>query len=299
MTRAPLVSHLMGVSLIGVLIAVLITVFMGFAERSVAQPRAVMSSQATDACGADRRCRLERLKERRREREHRRLKRADRVSRELVSLERPRASSRLPRYRYAWGLDLSTSDDSSIGVNGRYSFTEHWQLNVNVSATDLSNIYDLQGRQLGLDMIDPIPSAALELDYFTRTNSLSPFVGFGVRWMKGLAYLSDSDAPQDVGLLGAAANLLGDLVDLPTGSAGPVNAEGELEAHIFYVTAGLDYQQMRTPFHLRLALNYGYPLFVGHRDQGNKQNLPTRASALDFMSERLAWTLHFLIGWSL
>jgi hypothetical protein len=209
----------------------------------------------------------------------------------------------LPRYRRPLGGDLFLINSTSAGALGtgaliRYNMDEQWQLGLGAS---LINGY--QSSSLGERLLDiELNNATLlkaELVYLMRKGEWSPLGGLSVSRLQGEAYLYDSQPPVNPGLLGAAANLLGDLVDIPLPTSGPVQAQGELEGHLMGLMVGLDYQSLRNGAHGRLSLSRHYTLFGGHRASGDKSNLPTRASAPEAISELLSWTIEIMIGWSL
>ncbi len=272
------------------------------AEPKLEPPPTVQAPAADDLCGEDRRCRLARLKKVSASRHFSAQRGADFRSLKFMDTAQARGLSDVPRLRRPWGADLRVDSDAATGVSGRYNISGHWQVAASYQAVVYSKAVELNSRTIDLQS-DPLSIYSLEGVYLTRLGSFSPLVGFGARYLIGQASIYDTNAPADPGILGTLAGVLANIVGstppIPgLGAGGPARGEGELEGHLVTLKGGVDYQVLSTGFHGRLVLSYTYPLFMGHRDAGTGDNLPTRQSAADWAASYLTWNLELSLGWS-
>ena len=257
-------------------------------------------------CGADRRCRLERLKQQSQARKRRRLQVTDQRAREAMKLQTGREHSELPRYRHPWGVDLMAASEGFYGATGRYSFNEHWQVGLNAGVAMISDtvkqgpqISSLTPRVISLTLAEPGVSAQVEGLYMMSAQRSTPFFGLGARYIQGVATVTDSQAP-----LGGGGGIIGLITDLANNLAGTpttqqIQQSGELELHLLSAKVGIDFQDLSTGLHARIALSYHYPLYGGHRDIDTGKNLATKTSVKDWATDDLTWDIELSIGWSL
>ncbi|MBM4292161.1 MAG: hypothetical protein FJ138_12575 [Deltaproteobacteria bacterium] len=263
---------------------------------------AARAPSAQELCGDDRRCRLARLKKVSASRHFSAQRGADFQSLKFMDTAQARGLSDLPRLRRPWGADLLADLDSATGVSGRYNLSGHWQVQVSYQAASYTKPEVLNGRVIDLRG-EGLSIYTVEGVYLTRLSGFTPLVGLGARYLTGQAYIFDTNAPADPGILGSVAgllaNLFGSTPPLPgLGGGGPARGEGELEGHLLSLKAGVDYQALSGGFHARLVGTYTYPVFMGHRDAGTGDNLPTRQSAADWAASYLTWNLELSLGWS-
>ena len=276
-----------------------------FSVLCLARSRALHAQPATDwrsadlECGADRRCRLERLKLQSQARKRRQLKLTDHRAREAMALQTGREHSELPRYRRPWGVDLMAASEGFYGATGRYSFNEHWQVGLNAGVAMISDTIKQRARIISLALAEPGVSAQVEGLYMVSAQRSTPFVGLGARYIQGVATVTDSQAP-----IGGGGGIIGLITDIANNIAGApttqqVQQSGELELHLLSAKAGIDFQDLGNGLHARIALSYHYPIYGGHRDVDTGENLDTKASVKDWATDDLTWDIELSIGWSL
>ena len=192
--------------------------------------------------------------------------------------------------------------DRARGVTARYNSSGHWQWQVSYQAVEYTETEQLNSRTIDI-FTNTLSLYSAECVYLARLSGFSPLVSLSARYMLGQASLFDSDAPADPGILGSVAGLLSNIFGATPpisslGGGGPAQGDGELEGHLLSLKGGFDYQSLSNGFHGRLVMSYTYPLFVGHRDAGTGDNLPTRQSAADWAASHLTWNIELSLGWS-
>lgn len=135
---------------------------------------------ASDECGADRRCRIQRIKEINKTRRRNQLqneRRSRRLGAELAETERLKG---IPRSRQPFTADLRASLVGILGVGFGYQFADNFRTQFSWQLVDVQNFFDnsieLYGSQFGLS-----------LEYFLTTGALAPFLSGGFHIYDGPA----------------------------------------------------------------------------------------------------------------
>ena len=258
-------------------------------------PRSVPKASALSAqkqCGADRRCRLARLKKLNQARRLSRQKGIDFQALTYIKNTDARHQSSIPRQSRVWGIDLS-SFYLGYGFTGRYSLSPRWQVNLSYNWVPIESEVMLISRAINVQSLDPLPFFDASLLYFNRLKMLSTYMGLSLRYGKGEMYVSDTNAVASGGLIDGLLGSIGG------GNGGEYASEqGEGEFHMIGLSGGLDYQSA-TGFHARLGLTYHFPLFVSHRQSDTGQNFSmTKGSLNTWASTVLSFGYDFSLGWT-
>ena len=264
------------------------------AEDSIVVDQQEHSSNSDIECGRDRRCRIDRLKRRRRAY---RLSQARRIAAVIEQNQVLNHSVPSPhaRTRREWNLDAEMIflGDYSYGLTGRYSWTPHLQVSATVADGSLSTYIDDGSTYYETYSLSGHSSYQIILSYLFSKSSWSPFGS--IRFYYSESQIEFFSSASSIGNIG----FFDDLIDSSEIATGGSNGTGELELHLVGLESGYDYQSLTNGFHARIGITYFFPLFVGFRDSITGANLPAKSTVSRWATTVLDWGINLSIGWSI
>ncbi|MFB6372013.1 MAG: hypothetical protein ABEN55_02590 [Bradymonadaceae bacterium] len=235
------------------------------------------SASANDQCGADRRCRIERLKRKNRARRQARKLQEERYVENLVDKKQKKQLQEKPRHHKPLGVNLRASRLGVVGLVAGYTLLGrlrpelhfvHWPADVYVQHNDR----DFSGFQ-------PTTFLIPGLYYFFLDTPFSPYASASFLYGWG-NYQNDSFGvgPRE------------------GGPSGP--GQLDTEYHALELGAGLDYQIKKLGAHFRLGLTYRPLIYNQARIAPGRYHKPTRGALEKWFKQMVQVDVIFLAGWA-
>jgi len=238
---------------------------------------------AEDACGNDRRCRIDRLARRNRARRHVKVLDEERWVRKLIDEERDERLKDFPRKKDPVGADLRISRLGPVGVTAGYVFGGHFRPEASF-VFNSANIYqhDYDGSGSTLDGTQETFWFDLAATYFVLQSWFTPYLTAG--FMIGKGTYNDHGyyyyAPEGGGMP-------------PSGPAGPVATV----YHAAEIGGGLDLQ-FAFGLHARVGLNYRPLIYSQASVSKGVYDDATRKGLTNWFKSTVAIDPVVLMGWA-
>ena len=240
---------------------------------------------ANDTCGADRRCRIERLKRKNRARRHVQKLEEERYAETIIEREQADKLESMPRRHKPLAFDLRASRMGVAGLVGGYTLLGklrpelhfvHWGADVSVDYND----ENYSGFQPTTFLIPGVYYFFLDSE-FTPYGSASFLYGWGTfdRYNSGI-----SRSPPGGG-----------------GGGGTVPLEPQeldTEYHAIELGAGVDYQAEDLGAHLRLGFTYRPLIYNQARTGPGQYSEPTRKALENWFQQMARIDFVVLAGWA-
>lgn len=163
-------------------------------------------ASADEACGADRRCRIERLKRRNRARRHAAKLEEEKYVEDLLERRRKQFVEQRPRLDNPWTVDYRISRLGAVGLVGGWGVDEHFRFEGQVVHWNAS--VSVQEDGASLDGSQPVTFIIPGVFYYFFDDPLSPFVGGSFLYARGKMNTFDFETPSGGRSLGTEYHAL-------------------------------------------------------------------------------------------
>lgn len=250
----------------------------------VRSKNAVEQMSADEACGGDRRCRIERLKRRNRARRQAQLLEEEREVRSMVERYRGEEIAQYPRIDRPFTADLRMSRFGVLGLAAGYTFFGRLRPELHFAHKPAYDVFvEVDNRDF--DGTQSVTWFVPGIVYFFTDGSFAPYAG--VSFLFGTGSYEEFGGDIGGGFEGGGTNS-------PSRSA----SEIDTEYHAAEIKAGVDYQMKDMGGHLRFGLAYR-PLIYNQARFGPGDYSDATRRAMDKWFGNLAQIdVMFLAGWA-
>lgn len=234
---------------------------------------------ASEACGGNRQCRIDHLKQHNRRQRRQERARTAEAAREKASEIQKRQLKEFARLDNAISVDWRASRLGALGIAAGYTFggrlraelqLAHRRFFFNQTIESQESDYDVNGRQRVTFLMPGVYYFFLESDF-------TPYLGATFLYGRGQ--------------LNASTNSFGD-------NQAPEQPDLGTEYHSIGLHGGLDFQWQGNGFHSRLGLAYRPPIYQQARISAGQYSESGREAIEQWYNEMVRIDVVFLLGWS-
>lgn len=221
-------------------------------------------------CGADRRCRIERIKSRNRQRRYIEIARQERAVEAEVARILRKETEEIHRLHRPWLIAFQLRGAQNFGLMTGHTFTPHLRIQLDYTFANEYIYYIPDDTSLpAIDGSHFLHNLGAHATYFPSTRWISPFLSAGFLYS------------------------VGEFGDFP----GPSSSNPNLTYHILTAAIGIE-TQFRPGFHSAIAIRHGLVLYNQARFAPGSYDRPTGKALREYMHKEGNFSFDFSLGWA-